>query len=291
MPLLPVALILISCFMHAGWNLLARRQRRELAFLRRMVIASVPISFVAIGLSALFAYSFPPKAWLCVIGAGAICGFYYWFLGLAYGSSDFTIVYPVARASPVLIVAALDMLRGRHPTGVGWLGLLMVVAGCVLAPQVSYRNFDLKRYGTKAALWIVLTAATIVGFTMLDKIAAETVRQGPASAAMYCSMFHIIACISYVTIHALLEKDKRGAEEVGWKLPAAGALLGFVAYMLVLWAYQLAPQTSYLLAFRQFSIVIGVVLAFRLYGERGLAVRLPATLTIVAGLSLVLLYG
>jgi hypothetical protein len=35
-----------------------------------------------------------------------ICGLYYWFLGLACRSSEFTIVYPVARALPVLIVAA-----------------------------------------------------------------------------------------------------------------------------------------------------------------------------------------
>ncbi len=291
MPLLPVILILASCFTHAGWNLLARRQRRELLFFRHMLIVTVPVSLAAIAVSVQFPHSFPAKAWLCVTASGLICGFYYWFLGLAYGSSDFTVVYPVARALPVLIVAALDMLRGRHPNGPGWVGLVLVVGGCMLAPQASYRGFDLRRYGTRTILWIVLTAATIVGFTMFDKIAAEAVRPGLPSAVVYCGLFHILSCVSYAAVHSLLAREKGGAREVGWKLPAIGALLGFASYTLVLWAFQMAEQTSYLLAFRQFSIFIGVVLAFRMYGEKGLAVRLPATLAILGGLVLVATCG
>jgi len=291
MPLLPIILILISCFTHAGWNLLARRKRRELAFFRRMLILTVPVSLAAIGISLRFPHSFPPTAWLCVLASGLICGLYYCFLGLAYGSSDFTVVYPVARALPVLIVAGLDMLRGRYPSGPGWGGLLLVVGGCMLAPQASYRGFDFRHYGSRAILWVLLTAGAIVGFTMFDKIAAEAVRPGLPSAVIYCGFFHIFACVSYVAVHALVAREKEGAREVGWKLPAFGALLGFGTYALVLWAYQMAEQTSYLLAFRQFSIFIGVVLAFHVYREKGLAVRLPATLAILGGLVLVALWG
>ena len=167
----------------------------------------------------------------------------------------------------------------------------MVVGGCVLAPQESYGDFALKRYRARSILWILLTAATIVGYTMLDKIGAETVRPGLASAVIYCGLFHIMSCLSYLTIHALFATQKERAGEVGWGLPAIGAVLGFSGYALVLWAFQMAPQTSYLLAFRQFSILIGVALAFRIYRERGLAVRLPAAVAIVAGLVVVALYG
>jgi multidrug transporter EmrE-like cation transporter len=291
MPILPVLLILISCFMHAGWNLLARRQRRELAFFRHLVILSVPIGAAAIGVGLFLPHSLPLKAVACVVASSVICGFYYWFLGMAYKSSDFTIVYPVARALPVLMVAGLDILRGRHPSGMGWLGLALVVGGCMLAPQASYAGFSLRRYHAVDILYMGLTALTIVGFTMFDKIAAEAVRRGPASAAIYCGLFHIISCVAYFAIYTAFEKDKSGAREVGWKWPAVGAVLAFFGYLLVLWAYQLAPQTSYLLAFRQFSIVLGVVAAFWWYGERGLAVRVPSTLAIVAGLVLLVVAG
>jgi drug/metabolite transporter (DMT)-like permease len=291
MPLMPVLLILVSCFMHAGWNLLARRQRRELAFFRRMVLASVPISVVGLCIAASFPYSLPGKAWACVLASSTVCGFYYWFLGLAYRHSDFTVVYPVARSLPVLIVTALDLLRGRYPTSAGWLGLGLVVGGCMLAPQPSYGGFRFRRYAGKDILYIALTAATIVGFTMFDKTAAESVRPGPASAVVYCALFHIFSCAAYFAVHTLFEKDRTGAAEVGWKWPAVGAFCAFGGYMLVLWAYQLAPQTGYLLAFRQFSIVIGVAAAFGVYGERGLAVRVPATLAVVAGLVLLVAAG
>jgi uncharacterized membrane protein len=292
MPPLPVALILTSCFLHAGWNLLLRRRRRELVFLRHMLILTVPISAAALGVALLLPHSFPPKAWACVAASGAITGAYYWFLGLAYGSGDFTVVYPVARALPVLMVAGIDVARGRPPSAAGWLGMALVVAGCMLAPQASYRGFTWRRYHARDILWIVLTAATIAGFTMFDKVAAETVSRGPASAAVYCAWFHILSCASYLGILALVGRlREEGGRQVGWRWPAVGAAMGFVCYLLVLWAYQMAPQTGYLLAFRQFSIVIGVVAAFRIYGETGLSVRLPATAAIVGGLVLLAVIG
>ena len=292
---LPIMLIVLSCFTHASWNLLARRrQGSELAFFRGMAIASVPVSMVAIGIALCFPHSFPPTAWACVVASGAVTGFYYYFLGLAYSSADFTTVYPVARSLPVLILAGIELAQGAPPTPAGWVAMIVVVGGCILAPQVSYRGFDWKRYGRRDILWMTLTAATIVAFTKLDKIGADAINAavgGPASAALYCAMFHITGCVSYLIILAVVGQDKTARESVGWKYPALGGVLGYMSYMLVLWAYQLAPKVSYLFAFRQLSIVVGVVLAFRVYRERGLAVRLPATAAIVVGLVVLAVWG
>ncbi len=74
-------------------------------------------------------------------------------------------------------------------------------------------------------------------------------------------------------------------------MPALAAVMGLFTYTLVLWAFQLAPQTSYLLAFRQFSIVVGVAASLVLHREGALRVRVPATAAIVTGLVLVALYG
>ncbi len=59
----------------------------------------------------------------------------------------------------------------------------------------------------------------------------------------------------------------------------------------MLWAYQLSQHASYVVAFRQFSIVIGVVAAFAIYKERGVAVRMIGTVLITVGLILVGLLG
>jgi drug/metabolite transporter (DMT)-like permease len=256
-----------------------------------MLLLTVPGALALIGAGLLLPHSFPARAWLCVVPSGIICGLYFRFLALAYGSSDFTVVYPVARALPVLMVAGIDVARGHYPTATGWLAMVMVVAGCALAPQRSYRDLDLRHYTGRAILWMLLTAATIAGFSMLDKLAAETVRRGPGSAAIYCGLWHVCACATYLLLGAVFGRGGRTPQAVGWAMPAAAALLGLASYTLVLWAYQLSPHTGYLLALRQFSIVIGVLAAFRLYREEGLAVRLPATAAIVAGLVIVVLRG
>lgn len=289
---LPVALIIVSCFSHAQWNLLARRHRGcEPVFFRRMLLLGIPVCAALGAVAISFSASLPPKALLCVLGSGLIAGLYFRFLALAYGAADFTTVYPVARALPVLVVAALDMLRGHYPTAIGWGGLLLVVLGCALAPQESYRGFSLRRYAARDMIWMLLTAAAVVGFTMIDKIGSEAVTRGPGSAALYCAAFYSLAGVSYLLLQAVFDRTPQDATPVGWRLPALSAVLGYGSYWLVLWAFQLATHTAYLLALRQFSIVIGVVAAFGIFKERGLAVRLPATAAIVAGLVLLVFYG
>jgi drug/metabolite transporter (DMT)-like permease len=309
---MPALLILVSCFTHASWNLLARGSDDEGLFIGRKLALLVPLGACALALTHFWATPFPLKAWVCIGGAGLVGGFYFRFLALAYGSEDFTVVYPAARALPVLMIAGIDVARARYPSAAGVLGLALVMAGCFLAPQDSLRDFRWSRYRGKAVLWIVLTAATMIAFTVLDKTAAEVInpgamgdrvdsalRRGLPQAAKQCALWHMFACAGYMVSRLGFGARSRPAgddagqapAQVGWGLPAAGALLGYATYTLVLWAFQLTPQTSYLVAFRQFSIVLGVVAAFGLHQERGLSVRLPASLVIVAGLVVIALWG
>lgn len=290
MSLMPVMLILMSCFAHAGWNLLARQRRDEVTFLRRMLICVVPLALVLIGFGLWLPHSFPPRIWLYVVPSGLIGGAYIYFLALAYGRSDFTIVYPVTRALPVLMVAGVDVLRGRAPSAIGWGAMLLVMAGCMLAPQSSYRGFELKRYHVREIGWIVLTAGAIVAFTVLDKLAQEIVRQGPGSAAVYCGLWYISGCVAYLALNRPFGPAPAPAR-AGWRMPAVAAVLGLCSYTLVLWAFQLSPHVSYLMAFRQFSIVVGVAASISLHREGALRVRVPATAAIVGGLVLLVLFG
>ena len=76
-----------------------------------------------------------------------------------------------------------------------------------------------------------------------------------------------------------------------WFLAGIGALLGFGAYWLILWAYQLSPFASYNVAFRQLSIIIGAILGFVLFKEKGIYVRITGAILITAGLILIALWG
>jgi drug/metabolite transporter (DMT)-like permease len=285
------SLVLVSTFMHAGWNLVARRRREEALTIRRALVLTAVVGFAPAVISELHVRSLTPMAWACAFSSGVCCGVYYLGLTRAYGSSDFTIVYPLARALPVLLVGFGDVLLGRYPTAPGWAGMVLVVAGCVLAPLSSFREMRLGHYANRATLWIILAAFGTVGYSLLDKAAAEVVRQGPATAARYGYVFFLTSGVTYGALLRLFGTGREQRLPVGWRAPVLAAILNFGAYWLVLWAYQMSRRASYVVAFRQFSIVIGVLGAFLLFRERGLAVRTVGTLLITAGLVLIALWG
>jgi drug/metabolite transporter (DMT)-like permease len=226
-----------------------------------------------------------------VLGSGISAGVYLFALARAFESSDFTIVYPVARSLPVIFVAILDVMRGRYLTALGWVGIFLVVSGCVLVPLRTLKDFSLRNYFNRSVLWMFLAAMGTVGYTLLDKIAAEVVKQGPDTAARYGYFYFAISYVPYIIFMKLLSRQRPIDDPGDWKLAFFAAFLGFGAYWLILWAYQLSPYASYIVAFRQFSIVIGAITAFVLYKEQGIKTRLSGAALIAAGLILIAGWG
>jgi len=290
MAALPLALILVSAFLHAGWNLLSRRDRAEAGFFMRMLLAIV---VVGAGPALLAEFSRPRLSTVgfgLALGSGTCCGLYYLFLMLGYRSGDFSVVYPVARALPVLLVGVADILRHRAPGAAGWVGFALVTAGCLLAPHQHLRGLSLAWYKTRAGLWVVLTALGTVGYTVLDKVAAERITPGFASALVYGYVFFATALLVYsVLCRSFVSGPERGRAR--WTWCVVGATMDFGAYGLVLWVYQLTDRASYVLAFRQVSIVVGVIGGLVLYREKGAALRLSASLIITLGLVLIAVLG
>jgi drug/metabolite transporter (DMT)-like permease len=65
----------------------------------------------------------------------------------------------------------------------------------------------------------------------------------------------------------------------------------FGAYWLILWSYQLSTHTSYVVALRQFSIVIGVVIGVIHFRDPAPGLRIFASLAIVTGIFCIALGG
>jgi len=288
---LVILIVLCSTFMHASWNLLARYERSESTFYGKMLVVIAVIGFVPAVWSEMATRSMTLKAWVCVVGSASCAAVYLFSLARAFKALDFTVVYPVARSLPVIFVAIIDVLRGRYLTGFGWLGILFVAGGCSLVPLRSFGEFALRKYLNRASLWMLLAALGTVGYTLLDKVAAEVVQQGPATAARYGYMYFTISLVPYTILLRASKIENHNSNPLGWKLAIPAAALSFGAYGLILWAYQLSPYASYIVAFRQFSIVIGAILAFIIYKEQGVVIRLAGAALIVSGLMLIALWG
>ena len=286
-----IVLVLISAFMHAGWNLLARARKSELAFFTRMLIMIAAVGFLPVLVSEIITRSLPLRAWFCLAGSGLCAGVYLYSLAMAYGLSDFTIVYPVARAMPVLLVGLTDVLRGRFLTGGGWMGLAFVAVGCFLTPLHSFREFSIRRYFHRSILWMILAALGTVGYSTFDKIASEVVLKGPGTAVRYGYVFFSFSTIVLLVLQCLGGRKSWKDTTIGWKLPIIGMVCFFGSYCLILWAYQLGRYAGYVVAFRQFSIIIGVATAVLVYKERGVVVRLVGVVLITLGLVIVGMLG
>ncbi len=299
MSLFVISIVLISTFMHASWNLLARNSGSEHVFFERMQIAVVMLGLIPAIISEYFARSIPPIVWLYLSLSGISCGVYYFSLANSYKVRDFTTAYPVARSLPVLLMGFIDMFRGRTPTMAGWMGMLLVAAGCILSPLESIRNIRLNKYFNKASFWILLTAMGTVGYSTFDKFSSELVKPGLATAIRYGFFFYTLSAIFYMIIRRLIlpvidykrDDESTANDKMGWIRPALGGILNCSAYSIILWAYQLVGRASYVVSFRQFSIVIGTIVAFILYKEKGFLVRMTAVLIITLGLLVIAFFG
>ena len=291
MDALPIILVIFSTFMHAAWNLLLRYRGGTQACFWRMQSSIVLLGAVPAFISLITYPSLSNIAILCLLGSGACCGIYYFCLARGYESGDFTTVYPASRALPVLLIGVGDTIRGRPPSLLGWLGMIFVAIGCLLVPLNSISDLRFRHYLRPVSGWILLTAMGTVGYSLLDKIGTEAIPRGPREAAVYCYFYQLVALMSSYVLRMLVSQPAGHTQNVGWFIPTSAGILCFLAYWLVLWAYQMVARASYVVAFRQFSIVIGVLIAFVLFNESGKGIRFAGAIAITVGLLLLKIFG
>lgn len=285
------ALTLLSALFHAGWNLLARKYRGGNLFLR------VPLLISAAGLLPILAGQiwgapFPTGTWVNFTIGGVCLAVYFIGLTQGYECGDFSVVYPLARALPVLAVALADIFLGSPPSSLGWIGMILVAVGCVISPLESWRIIRLTSYINRATGWILITAAGMIGYTLADNHALDRFPPGIGLVLRYHVLESIVSLFAFWFFLSLLRQPlKLETGWQNWKWPFVMAVLLFSAYTLVLIAYQYSPETSYVVAMRQFSLVIGVPIGAYYFKESAPIQRILAALTITAGIVLIVLAG
>ncbi len=221
--------------------------------------------------------------------ASGIClSVYFLGLGRGYRIGDFTLIYPLGRALPILLLVGFDLWRGRGIDLPGYFGILAVAAGCVLLVG-NGRSPSAGKAGPIAAAWVLMIAMGTVGYTAIDKLAMERVVTGNWMVAFQygCLQFAFAFPLLWIALRRL----NGNAAGVRNGTPAAVVLIvagtNLLSYVLILVVYQIVAHASYVLALRQFSIVIGVVLGALLFREPAPRARVPAAVIITAGVLLI----
>lgn len=294
-----IAFLLIAAIVHAWWNLLGKQRQPSAVF------------FLVAGLSAAIALSplllvyrqvvlhIPTAVWLLLAATGVCQAIYYIGLAWAYRLGHLSVAYPLARATPVLLVAAINLLIGRSAQigSVALAGMGVIGLGCVLLPMRRFDELKLGNYLHVSSLMALVAAIGTCGYSLVDSEALRQLRTYPPTAispvplALLYLLLEMFSTSVVMAVYVSLSRLERGA----WRqldrpglLRAAGAgLLIATAYGLALASMAYVTNVSYVVAFRQISIPIGAMLGITILNEPGYAPKLAGVTILLAGLLMV----
>lgn len=282
MTFVALGLVLVSAFLHASWNFLAKRARGgvEFTFLFALLTSLIYAPVAIIWL--LFSSSSIPRMGVVFAFASAVLHVgYFLFLQRGYKVGDLSLVYPLARGSgPLLATVGAIVLFGERPSYLALLGTVLIVISVFLLAG----GFSIFRHvqNRQAVFYGLLTGLTIAAYTLLDSFTVSKVLLAPILLSWMSESFRTLL-LSPV---AIKNWSKLRLEWQMHRLEALGiAILSPLAYLMVLTALVFTP-VSYIAPAREISILIGAVLGTTVLSEGNKRRRLLAASGMVAGVML-----
>jgi drug/metabolite transporter (DMT)-like permease len=274
--------VLLSAVLHATWNFVARRNAGNLTvfwwslWISGLVllpfVAGVAVSQGTAGFLSMLA-----DGWLYVLATGIIHSFYFLLLARAYQHGEISLVYPIARGSGIGLTGFLGwLLLDESLTPFGVSGIALICIGILSMGVSILRHARDARHGFVSALGV---GATIVSYSLVDKVGVSIVHP----VVYIFGMFMLSAAL--VTPLVAVRDRGRLWRKLGetWRSATLIGVGSTAAYLMILFAMTVG-QVGYIVALREFAVVLGAMLGFIFLKERITPMKVGAVLMIVAGL-------
>ena len=279
-----LALVILGAFLHAVWNLLAKKASGGVLFVWLFGLVSLGCA-VPIGLIAWFLDPQPFTISVCLIilASAAVHVLYSIVLQKGYQASDFSVVYPLARGTgPLFTVFGAILILGEIPSVQGWWGIACILVGILLIAGFPQFLFDTKGLLSKGLIWGTVTGAFIATYTVIDGYAVKVLGLSPViyyilGLALRSALLAPLALRSLHLLNVQWSQNRRYIIAVG--------ILSPLAYTFVLYAMKLAPL-SYVAPVRELSMLLGVFAGARLLREGYTFTRMVGTALMVMGVIL-----
>jgi drug/metabolite transporter (DMT)-like permease len=270
MPLSALSLVLLAAFLHAVWNVAAKKAGGSHHFVLMSAILIV-LFWAPVGLWAAWGVlgHWGWREWGLVLASGLTHLTYFNVLLKGYRVSDLTVVYPVARGSgPLITVLLAALLLGERLSLLGLMGVLGICTGIWLVaggPTLWQQAQDpaLRSRVRAGVLWGALTGTLIAGYTVIDGYAVKVMLVSPILIDYFGNLLRIPFMLPGCW------RDRAGwaaAWRRQWPYALVMATLSPLAYVLVLYAVRLAPL-SHVAPAREVSMLFAALLGGRLLGE------------------------
>ena len=283
MTITAIILVLISTFMHAGWNFFGKKTSPSLGFFfLTMVAGAVLFSPVVVYHWALLT-AFNTDILILLFLTGLFQSFYLWGLAEAYKAGDMSIAYPIARSSPLIVVCISSFFLGQQQniSMQALVGIVLIVVGCLLIPLPSFRDLKLSNYQNRTTAFALVAAFATAGYSLVDNRATQlmrgltndagdTIASAGEVALVYVTLQSVFAVIWMMAVVLSTKKQRTELHfltKTQWRaaLLTGGLMLG--TYSLVILSMAFVDNVSYVVAFRQLSIPLGVLFAVVGFGE------------------------
>ncbi len=281
MDALPVLLVFISAVSHGLWNYLAKAGEDKESFMLLLNLTSL-ILILPVFYLILPEIYFPMEILPYLLVSGVAEVVYFIGLGKAYEDGDLSVVYPVARSSPVFVTIVAAVFLGENISLTGVVGILTIFIGVYVLHlkglTVSDFSAPLKYLSSSSSRYAVIAALGTTVYSITDKLGVTTVN--PLLYSYWLGFF----VTGMMTITVLLRKGVKSIRNEMKHLSRvsfAGVLMRG-GYMLVLYAMSIAP-VSYILALRQVSVVIGALMGVIFLKESYGGVRIIGSVIIFLG--------
>jgi drug/metabolite transporter (DMT)-like permease len=271
-------LILLAAFIHAFWNLFARKTGGSLTVLWLGALISTLIMIpIAIGVQR--GHPFSRRGLYIALVSGLVHCTYWWSLARMYRRGDISLSYPIARGTGVLGTAIGSMIFLREPLSfLGATGVAFVCAG-VFALGFQRRAEPVR---TRVVLLALLTGLSITGYSLLDDRGVESMAP-PVYLAIETGVGVLILSIAgwrrlQAAAPRMYQRYRRTVWIVGLGSPAT--------YLIILFAYSRGP-VGYIVAVREFAVVFAALFGARYLNEKISALRWTGIALVVAGMVLI----
>jgi drug/metabolite transporter (DMT)-like permease len=299
MTLTAVILLSISALTHAGWNLISKKDTPSTA---SFLLANLFGTLLLIPLMLFGKHQIIDMIlllWPLLLITGFFQATYFTGLAYAYKTGELSVAYPLARSAPSLMVATVVLMAGQGGKigNLALLGMTLIVLGGFLIPLKSFRDFSLQRYRSVAVVTALIAAAGTAGYSMIDDYALALLRDSSSTSpdnfvivALYYIALQGVMTVIWQGLTVLLIREERRILCRRAAHPGSSIIKGagiFLTYSLVLISMGYVSNVSYVVAFRQLSIPIGLVFGIFFLKERVCGPKLTAVILLFTGVVLV----
>jgi drug/metabolite transporter (DMT)-like permease len=312
MPLSALALVITAAVLHALWNIAAKHAGGDQRFaLLTSLITCVIWLPPALWLGWAELPTWGAAQWAVMALSAVLHWLYFTTLLKGYRVADLTVVYPVARGSAPLLTAAVAVwLLGEHLGPWGLAGVLAVCGGVFLiaggpqmlrqvlmptgesTPSTTPSTTPTTAPSTTAAhqrtrlglRWGLTTGALIATYSVIDGYAIKVLLMGPVLFDYLTNVLRVPLQLASLGPSGRSRAALRQAWRAQWRQALVVAALGPLAYILVLYALQLAPL-SHVAPAREVSMLFAALLGGRLLGEQDRGLRVLGAACIAGGVA------